>query len=105
MIRLGYANCAACHISPQGGGPLNAYGKAIDEAQSRRSLEYRPSDNQIVRLLSAHGRITQDVRAVFVEQGSWTGSGAGVQWFRPRLMYRNVTELGKGFPGVGNGHR
>ncbi len=97
MIRLGYANCAACHISPQGGGPLNAYGKAIDEAQSRRSLEYRPSDNQIVRLLSAHGRITQDVRAVFIEQGAWTGNGTGVQWFRPRLMYRNVTELGKGF--------
>ena len=27
MIRLGYVNCAACHVAPQGGGLLNAYGR------------------------------------------------------------------------------
>lgn len=97
MIRLGYSNCAACHISPQGGGPLNAYGRGIDEAQSLRSAEYRPSENPIVKALSARGRIVQDFRAVFTEQGSWTTRQAGTNTFRPRLMYRNVTELGKGF--------
>jgi hypothetical protein len=30
MIRLGYRECAACHVSPQGGGPLNVYGRAVD---------------------------------------------------------------------------
>jgi hypothetical protein len=34
MIRLGYTDCATCHISPQGGGLLTAYGKGIDAAQS-----------------------------------------------------------------------
>jgi hypothetical protein len=97
MVRLGYANCAACHISPQGGGPLNAYGRAIDEAQSLRSDEYRPSNNRLLRVLSANGRILQDLRMVLSEQGSWTGDREGVHQFRPRLMYRNVTELGKGF--------
>ena len=24
MIRLGYNNCAACHVSPQGGGQMEA---------------------------------------------------------------------------------
>lgn len=33
MIRLGYVNCAACHISPQRAGLLNAYGRGIDEAR------------------------------------------------------------------------
>jgi hypothetical protein len=97
MVRLGYANCAACHISPQGGGPLNAYGRAIDEAQSLRSGEYRPSNNRVLQVLSANGRILQDLRLVLLEQGSWIGGRSGVQSLRPRLMYRNVTELGKGF--------
>ncbi len=45
MIRLGYPNCATCHITPQGGGLLNAYGRGIDEAQSLRAGEYKPSEN------------------------------------------------------------
>jgi hypothetical protein len=96
MIRLGYADCAACHISPQGGGPLTVYGRGIDEAQSLRAGEYKPSENDLTRLLTLRGRITQDVRAVFQEQGTWT-SGPAARLFRPRLMYRNVSELGGGF--------
>ena len=34
MVRLGYTNCVSCHVTPQGGGLLNPYGKGIDEAQS-----------------------------------------------------------------------
>src|SRR3981189_208148 len=68
MIRLGYVNCAACHISPQGGGLLNAYGRSIDEAQSLRGGEYLPTTDAVIRALSWNGRITQDLRFVGQEQ-------------------------------------
>ena len=97
MIRLGYTNCAACHISPQGAGLLNSYGRGIDEAQSLRAGEYQPSENSLIRTLSWGGRITQDVRTVVQEQVSTVGSQPAKSFFRPRFMYRNVTELGKGF--------
>jgi hypothetical protein len=42
MIRLGYASCAACHVSPQGTGLLTDYGKGIDLAQSLLVREYEP---------------------------------------------------------------
>ena len=48
MIRLGYTGCATCHFAPQGGGPLNPYGKSIDEAQSLRGGEYRPRDTRVI---------------------------------------------------------
>jgi hypothetical protein len=41
MIRLGYARCTACHLTPQGGGLLTDYDKGVDEAQSLRRGEYR----------------------------------------------------------------
>lgn len=37
MIRLGYADRALCHLSPQGAGLLTAYSTAVDEAQSINS--------------------------------------------------------------------
>jgi hypothetical protein len=97
MIRLGYVNCAACHIAPQGGGLLNGYGRGIDEAQSLRAGEYQPSLNEIAKALTWGGRITQDVRVVAQETLN-TSTGAPILGvFRSRLMYRNNTELGKGF--------
>jgi hypothetical protein len=89
MIRIGYAGCASCHYAPQGGGPLNPYGRGIDEAQSLRAGEYRPRENEFVKAISWGGRITQDVRLVMV--------AAHQQSFRPRLQYRNVTQLPHGF--------
>ncbi len=31
MIRHGYVNCTACHISPSGGGVLNTYGRSLSK--------------------------------------------------------------------------
>jgi hypothetical protein len=96
MIRLGYVNCAACHIAPQGGGPLNAYGRSIDEAQSLRGGEYEPTMNAVIRALSWNDRITQDLRFVGQEQLSTSTNAPLVGLFRGRFMYRNATEFGRG---------
>jgi hypothetical protein len=88
MVRLGYTGCASCHVSPQGAGPLTEYGRGIDQAQSLRGGEYRARE--------AHRKLMQDVRAVFQEQATWVDTRSP-NVFRPRLMYRNVTELSKAF--------
>ena len=95
MIRIGYPNCASCHISAQGAGLLNPYGRGVDDAQSRRSGEYRPTENELVKRLSWGGRIIQDVRSVSAEKVS-TGPNGSALRLSSRLMYRNVTYLGKG---------
>jgi hypothetical protein len=93
MIRLGYTGCSACHYASQGGGPLTPYGRSIDEAQSSTAGEYRPRDNAWVRALSWNGRISQDLRAVFPMQRAWTAHQPPSGAIRPRLQYRNYTEL------------
>ena len=97
MVRLGYADCAVCHISPQGGGPLNEYGRGIDQAQSLRGGEYVLSSDPFVRALSFGGRVTQDVRTVLQRQETWVSGRPGTSVFRPRFMYRNVTALSSAF--------
>jgi hypothetical protein len=97
MIRLGYSECSACHISPQGGGPLNVYGRGIDQAQSLRGGEYKPSVDDLTRALSFGGRVTQDVRTILQEQVSQVGSQPSQAKLWPRFMYRNATEVGGGF--------
>jgi hypothetical protein len=97
MIRLGYSNCASCHIAPQGGGLLNPYGRGIDQAQSLVGGEYSPWQSPYAGTLNWGGRITQDVRMVVQEQNTSTDKKPGTQLFRDRFLYRNVTEFGKGF--------
>jgi hypothetical protein len=99
MIRLGYSNCAACHISPQGGGPLNEYGRGIDQAQSLRGGEYAPIAREWLKLLNLNvtNCVTQDLRAVFMDQDTFVSHEPDANVFRPRLMYRNATDLSHGF--------
>lgn len=97
MIRLGYPNCASCHISPQGGGLLNPYGRGIDQAQSLAGGDYSPWQSPYASTLNWGGRITQDLRMVLQQQNTSTDKKPGTQFFRDRFLYRNVTELGKGF--------
>ncbi len=92
MIRLGYTNCAVCHIAPQGGGPLNDYGRGIDQAQSLRGGEYQPAKDGLFRALDLGGRIRQDVRLLLQQQGTWAGPASGGT-LRARLMYRTVATL------------
>jgi hypothetical protein len=96
MIRLGYVNCAACHVTPQGGGLLNAYGRSIDEAQSLREGEYNPTTNAVIRALSWNGRITEDLRFVGQEQVSTSTNAPMLALFRGRFFYRTATEFGGG---------
>jgi hypothetical protein len=90
MIRLSYTGCATCHFSPQGGGPLNPYGRGIDQAQSLRGGEYQSAVDE-------HRKVNHDLRVVMQQQSTWVDNQARPNGFRPRLMYRNVTELSNAF--------
>jgi len=86
MIRLGYTNCAVCHLSPQGGGLLTPYGKGVDTAQSLFKEDVATSDQQL--------RSLYDVRAVFLasllssEQSPGTLSASTL-----RTMLRNAVNM------------
>jgi hypothetical protein len=97
MIRLGYPNCSSCHIAPQGGGLLNLYGRSIDQAQSLIGGEYTPWESRLGDVMNLEGRITQDIRSMMQQQDVSTTGKPGTQVFRSRFMYRNATQLGKGF--------
>jgi hypothetical protein len=97
MIRLGYNNCSSCHFAPQGAGLLNLYGRSIDQAQSLVGGEYEPWQNSWIRAFNWGGRITQDLRFVSQQQDTSTTDKAGTQLLRNRFIYRNATELGRGF--------
>jgi len=97
MVRLGYTNCSVCHISPQGGGLLNAYGRSIDLAQSLKTGDYQPSTNKFAKWLSWGDRITEDLRNVTQGQVSTATDEPTIGTVRARFIYRNATELGKGW--------
>ena len=40
MISYGYSSCVSCHVSPQGRGLLNSYGRGIDVAQSYSKKDF-----------------------------------------------------------------
>jgi hypothetical protein len=73
MIRLGYPTCSACHVSPQGGGVLNRYGKGIDFAQTIRAGE--PPGAELSADTTA--RLLWDVRASLGVEGA---PGAATQY-------------------------
>jgi len=86
MIRLGYNNCAACHLTPQGGGLLTPYGKGIDTAQSLRRREIATPDQlrrslYDVRFVLGASRLSSEQPA-----SSMTSSNV-------RMMFRNMVML------------
>jgi hypothetical protein len=88
MIRLGYTNCAACHVSPQGGGLLTPYGHGVDVAQSLRSREYQPPDAEPARFL-------YDVRfvAVGLKTDDLSGQTQPSTASTYELMFRSTVEI------------
>jgi len=86
MIRLGYNNCAACHVTPQGGGLLTPYGKGIDTAQSLQRRDITPPDAPPrslydVRFVLGASRMSSELPA-----NSMTSSNV-------RMMLRNMVML------------
>ena len=86
MIRIGYNNCAACHVTPQGGGLLTPYGKGIDTAQSLQRREITPPGEPRrslydVRFVLGASRMQSEVAA-----SSMTSSNV-------RMMLRNMVML------------
>src|SRR5215831_1719455 len=59
FIRLGYSTCTTCHVSPQGGSTLTAYGSSVERALSLLREPEQTEDQETPRLL-------YDMRALVV---------------------------------------
>ena len=90
MIRLGYAGCQACHLSPQGRGLLTEYGKGIDDTHSARRGVYVTDEDRWRRLFHDVRLMTQ-LSSEAREQPERVTSAAA------RLWYRNTTRLSPTF--------
>jgi hypothetical protein len=90
MIRLGYARCSACHLSPEGAGLLTDYGKGIDLAQSLKGGEYEAPDPTQSPKLRADMRL---LTSGYMTTPSSTGARPSPpSWLRTYL--RNSAQLG-----------
>jgi hypothetical protein len=85
MIRIGYNNCAACHLSPQGGGLLTPYGKGVDMAQSLKGGEKNTAEEQ--------RRLLYDVRFVMGANMVTAPSQASVRSSNFRFMLRSAYNI------------
>lgn len=54
MIRHGYTNCTACHVSPSGGGALNEYGKSLS-SEVLSTWSYKGEENILHGLVDTSG--------------------------------------------------
>jgi hypothetical protein len=94
MIRLGYPNCASCHMSPQGAGLLTPYGTGIDLAQSLRPEESpdpeRPGDDRFGRMLRYEARASLGIERepdAPAEYGFSIGIRSAIGLANHRLVY------------------
>ena len=71
LVRHGYANCIACHVSPSGGGVLTDYGRSISK-----------------ELLSMGGFDGEERAAYFINQPSWLKLGGD---YRSIQTYLNTS--------------
>jgi hypothetical protein len=92
MVRHGYINCTACHVSPAGGGLMSPYGRSMSkEILSRWS--YEGEENL------AHGAIKNEKINAWISGVEEVGFNIGGD-FRYIQLYRNseTLEQGKFFP-------
>jgi hypothetical protein len=90
MVRLGYANCSACHLAPLGAGLLTDYGKGIDGAQSLKVSEYDVPDPARPRTLRYDVRL---LTTAYKTTASPTGARpAAPSWLR--TYFRGSAALG-----------
>jgi hypothetical protein len=90
MVRLGYANCTACHIAPQGAGLLTDYGKGIDVGQSLRASEYEPRNPGEPRILRYDVRLL--TTGYMTQESPSGGKPTPPSWLR--AYFRNSVALG-----------
>ncbi len=78
MVRHGYANCMTCHLSPDGGGVLTAYGRSLSR-----------------EVLSTWGAEGEERFAYLVTTPEWLNLGGdvrGLQAFSNRIEGNRVVE-------------
>jgi len=85
MIRLGYAGCQACHLSPQGRGLLTEYGKGIDDTQSARRGVYDADQTR--------RRVFHDLRLLTQLSSEARAQPERVTTATVRAWYRNSTRI------------